>query len=174
MNSIFENEITWIPQSADKKLQVVIELFCCTPNCKLSANCVLLSFIIFKCGVGCDLFYVVTIWLAKMGSFLGHILPGTFFILFGVWWSFAVNIRYFKFLVKKIKLKNYVKFRCTPTFQSNCCPHLPIEGLFKVIKDIWKLVKLINHLVSDLCVCLWNGRWSNNWIWRWKICCNEY
>ena len=31
-----------------------------------------------------------------MGSFLGHIVPGTFFLLFSVWWSFSIFRRYFE------------------------------------------------------------------------------
>ena len=33
---------------------------------------------------------------AAMGSFLGHVVPGTFFILFSVWWSFSIFRRYFE------------------------------------------------------------------------------
>jgi hypothetical protein len=31
-----------------------------------------------------------------MGSFLGHIVPGTFFLLFSIWWTFSIFRRYFE------------------------------------------------------------------------------
>ena len=31
-----------------------------------------------------------------MGSFLGHVVPGTFFLLFSVWWTFSIFQRYFE------------------------------------------------------------------------------
>ncbi|ELU10750.1 hypothetical protein CAPTEDRAFT_219407 [Capitella teleta] len=36
-----------------------------------------------------------------MGSFVGHALPGTFFILFGVWWTVRIFIRYFESLTRR-------------------------------------------------------------------------
>ena len=29
-------------------------------------------------------------WTKEMGSFIGHVVPGTFFIMFGVWWTLRV------------------------------------------------------------------------------------
>ena len=66
-----------------------------------------------------------------MGSFGGHALPGSFFMVFGLWWTFQTYRRYF------ITKKNRGGFRCTPTtkcdFLCGCAQNYEIEGLLKVI-----------------------------------------
>lgn len=65
-----------------------------------------------------------------MGSFGGHALPGSFFIVFGIWWTFQIFNRYFT-----CKRKN-IKFTATPTFPCSClCGRFgrwPIEPCVKI------------------------------------------
>lgn len=47
-----------------------------------------------------------------MGSFFGHALPGSFFIIFAFWWMVQTYRRYFK----SLKKQNREPFRSSPTF----------------------------------------------------------
>ncbi|RWS24978.1 transmembrane protein 45B-like protein [Leptotrombidium deliense] len=67
-----------------------------------------------------------------MGSFLGHIVPGTFFIIFGLRWLYLTIDRYFK-LISKHHYSKAVTYRCTATFPFSCCPNKPGEGYLKII-----------------------------------------
>lgn len=31
-----------------------------------------------------------------MGSFIGHVFPGTFFVLFGLWWTHCIFRRWYR------------------------------------------------------------------------------
>jgi hypothetical protein len=63
-----------------------------------------------------------------MGSLGGHLIPGSFFILFSMWWSYIASIRYFQ-----SKLRS--------TFNKEFCVslpfcrirRLPVESYFKLI-----------------------------------------
>ncbi|XP_076356940.1 transmembrane protein 45B-like [Tachypleus tridentatus] len=65
-----------------------------------------------------------------MGTFGGHILPGSFFILFATWWTISLFNRYFRTLNRRSPL---VKFRASATFPCRCFPHVPVEGVLKVL-----------------------------------------
>ncbi|KAF2364113.1 Protein of unknown function DUF716 (TMEM45) [Trinorchestia longiramus] len=69
-----------------------------------------------------------------MGSFQGHILPGTFFLIFGIRTLYKLLERYY--LCRKVSLvtsstKDVVKyqFRSTLTYRSAVCPALPFEEI---------------------------------------------
>ncbi|KAK3104435.1 hypothetical protein FSP39_001977 [Pinctada imbricata] len=66
-----------------------------------------------------------------MGTFGGHALPGSFFILFAVWWTVQMFHRYF------LSLRRNTRFRSTVTFPCTClCGKFrdwPIEAVIKLI-----------------------------------------
>ena len=49
-----------------------------------------------------------------MGSFFGHVLPGTFFLLFGLWWCIQIYRRYYESLCRQgRRYRNTVYFPVT-------------------------------------------------------------
>ena len=73
-----------------------------------------------------------------MGTFLGHILPGTFFISFAIWWSFMAALRYIQCRNRNSSSKKVVKkFTSTVTMPCICCPmrlqKFPMESFIKLI-----------------------------------------
>lgn len=67
-----------------------------------------------------------------MGSFIGHAVPGSFFIMFGVWWLTQVMRRYFRCRQRG------TLFRSTLTYDVRVCPgrrmqNVPVESLVKII-----------------------------------------
>ncbi len=67
-----------------------------------------------------------------MGTFLGHAVPGTFFLIFAIWWTIQIFRRYYISL-----LKNGEPFKSSVTFPCCClCGRTKTweaEGLFKII-----------------------------------------
>ncbi|XP_033731120.1 transmembrane protein 45B-like [Pecten maximus] len=65
-----------------------------------------------------------------MGTFAGHALPGSFFIIFALWWTFQMYHRYLTCCRKKLP------FTSTPTYPCVCfCGRTktwPIESLIKI------------------------------------------
>ena len=69
---------------------------------------------------------------------MGHILPGTFFAIFSIWWGFCLAVRYFQLrhsLNKSVKSNPY---RSTTTYPCACCPSMllrkiPLESYIKLI-----------------------------------------
>lgn len=65
-----------------------------------------------------------------MGSFAGHALPGSFFIVMSVWWIISIFTRYFK------ALKRDTRFKSSVTFPFLCCPgrlrNWPLEAMVKL------------------------------------------
>ncbi|KAK3097878.1 hypothetical protein FSP39_014077 [Pinctada imbricata] len=65
-----------------------------------------------------------------MGSFGGHALPGSFFILFALWWTVQMFNRYFQ------SLRRNTRFRSSVTYPCTClCGKLqewPIEAVVKL------------------------------------------
>ena len=54
-----------------------------------------------------------------MGSFYGHILPGSFFVVFSLWWTVAMFRRYFTTVMTTSRLRPptaAAKFRSSVTF----------------------------------------------------------
>ena len=74
-----------------------------------------------------------------MGTFVGHILPGSFFLFFGIWWSFITAIRFIKSKAKSICKKDQkYKYKATVTMPCICCPcyslkRAPVESIFKLV-----------------------------------------
>jgi hypothetical protein len=74
-----------------------------------------------------------------MGSLEGHLLPGTFFIIFGIWWSFITAIRFIHSRQRSIFKKNSLNgYKSSVTMPCICLPcagprRWPIESYFKLI-----------------------------------------
>ena len=72
-----------------------------------------------------------------MGTLGGHLLPGSFFIIFSLWWSFITAIRYAQSKMKSPYKKNSViGYRTSVTMPCICCPcgvlrRAPIESILK-------------------------------------------
>ncbi|CAF0947710.1 unnamed protein product [Didymodactylos carnosus] len=64
-----------------------------------------------------------------MGTLMGHILPGAFFIIFAIWWGFALAVKYFHV---RHPTKKTLKFRSSTTFSCFCCPNIPFESYLKL------------------------------------------
>ncbi|CAG2114123.1 unnamed protein product [Medioppia subpectinata] len=64
-----------------------------------------------------------------MGSLAGHLLPGSFFLCFGFWWTYALFERYFKVLVDSTLSKTPKQFNCSASYSK-------IEGFIKIISAI--------------------------------------
>ncbi|XP_064629806.1 transmembrane protein 45B-like [Lineus longissimus] len=66
-----------------------------------------------------------------MGSFGGHALPGSFFIIFGMWWTLQISVRYYR-----ARYRKGPAYRSTATFLCSClCGRLAtwqIEGFLKI------------------------------------------
>lgn len=72
-----------------------------------------------------------------MGSFTGHAIPGSFFLMYGIWWIFVSYWHYFyerptSSRVSKAKFKKENELMRRSTLPSPCCPKLPIESLAKI------------------------------------------
>jgi hypothetical protein len=65
-----------------------------------------------------------------MGSLPGHLIPGTIFILLGLWWIYSTWFRYF------ICRQRRKSFYVTTSFPCHCCgpqvARLPIEAVFVI------------------------------------------
>ncbi|CAF0938774.1 unnamed protein product [Adineta steineri] len=75
-----------------------------------------------------------------MGTWIGHVSAGMFFILFAIWWHINNCIRYLKSLTNETdeKISQQVKFRGSTTYSCNCLPskilrQLPIESMLKIL-----------------------------------------
>lgn len=73
-----------------------------------------------------------------MGSFLGHVIPGIFFILFALWWSLMTPLKYLK--IRKVingRVKINIKYKTSPTMACICCSSVlqkyPIESIVKLV-----------------------------------------
>ncbi|XP_076311395.1 transmembrane protein 45B-like [Tachypleus tridentatus] len=65
-----------------------------------------------------------------MGTFGGHILPGSFFILFAIWWTISLFVKYFRVLSQRGPARRY---RGGASFPYPHLPNLPVEGCVKVL-----------------------------------------
>jgi hypothetical protein len=87
-----------------------------------------------------------------MGTFLGHILPGTFFISFAIWWSFSVCLRYIQCRNRNANSKTCIKkYHSTVTMPCICCPtrirNFPTESFIKVIATI---IGILGEIVTGI------------------------
>ncbi|CAF1028304.1 unnamed protein product [Didymodactylos carnosus] len=68
-----------------------------------------------------------------MGTWIGHIAPGVFFVFFALWWHIHNSLRY----LRSIKLNGYT-FQGSTTYPCSCLPshglrNLPIESIMKLL-----------------------------------------
>lgn len=85
-----------------------------------------------------------------MGSFVGHIVPGSFFISLALWWTFSIFKRYFQSAIHP----NGKKYESTAFFSSSNS-RIPTEPLFKC------LVSLIGIIGGALAVFDSNTNYDN-------------
>jgi hypothetical protein len=62
-----------------------------------------------------------------MGSFLGHLAPGSFFIAFALWWTYSIFKRYFQSVMNR----NNQPYQSTAAFTSRTSK-IPLEPLLKL------------------------------------------
>ncbi|XP_065582958.1 transmembrane protein 45B-like [Artemia franciscana] len=67
-----------------------------------------------------------------MGTLLGHVLPGTFFIGFSFWWTWAIFQRYTLWHKKK-QTKHSMCYRNSASYHCFFFQNLPIEGIVKLM-----------------------------------------
>jgi len=70
-----------------------------------------------------------------MGTLLGHIVPGTFFTIFAIWWSFCIAIKHYR-LRKSRKLYIYHSTTTFPCLYCSSCREIPMESYLKLICSI--------------------------------------
>ncbi|CAF2479101.1 unnamed protein product [Rotaria sp. Silwood2] len=73
-----------------------------------------------------------------MGTLMGHILPGTFFAIFAIWWGFCIAVKHFHSRHSRSKLRKPNPYRASTTFSCLCCPsstlrQMPLESYLKLI-----------------------------------------
>ncbi|CAM4767351.1 unnamed protein product [Rotaria magnacalcarata] len=72
-----------------------------------------------------------------MGTLMGHILPGTFFAIFAIWWGFCVAVKHFHSCHSRNKARKPNPYRSSTTFSCLCCPsslrEIPLESYIKLI-----------------------------------------
>jgi len=70
-----------------------------------------------------------------MGTLLGHIVPGTFFTLFSIWWGFSIAIKYYR--TRKSR-KSYIYHSTTafPCLRCSPCRDIPMESYLKLFCSI--------------------------------------
>jgi hypothetical protein len=73
-----------------------------------------------------------------MGTLMGHILPGSFFAIFAIWWSFCISIKYFHSCYSTKRPRKLISYHATTTFPCLCCPlpflrRIPFESYFKLV-----------------------------------------
>ncbi len=66
-----------------------------------------------------------------MGSFAGHVIPGSFFILFGVWWILQITRNYLMSLSRKGE-----PFKATVTLSPKLCTYFDLEAFLAVLAGI--------------------------------------
>ncbi len=68
-----------------------------------------------------------------MGSFIGHVGPGSFFLVFGVWWTSQVWRLYLRSLCSSAGKCRGKPFSCRPSYPPSCCRRLNLEGVVVVV-----------------------------------------
>lgn len=89
-----------------------------------------------------------------MANFKGHALPGSFFLIVGLWWSVKYPLKYFHQNGKRRQLsRNYERLEIIEA---------AIRTLFPVIgKDGGRVVQGISHHTQSLQPTLWTCRWMS-------------
>ncbi|CAF0923186.1 unnamed protein product [Adineta steineri] len=72
-----------------------------------------------------------------MGTLMGHILPGTFFAIFAIWWGFCVAVKHFHSRHSSKKNRKPNPYQSSTTFACLCCSsslrQIPLESYVKLI-----------------------------------------
>ncbi|CAF1138165.1 unnamed protein product [Adineta ricciae] len=72
-----------------------------------------------------------------MGILVGHIVPGTFFAIFAIWWGFCVAARHFHSRYSSKKNRKPTPYRSTINYPCVCCSsslrQIPLESYLKLI-----------------------------------------
>ena len=78
----------------------------------------------------------------KMGSFIGHVVPGSFFGLFGAWYVYQVFLKYFMCQRAAASLgeKGRSFYQNTSSFVCSCCPTMPLEGFLKIAAAVLGMI----------------------------------
>ncbi|CAF1437375.1 unnamed protein product [Adineta steineri] len=91
-----------------------------------------------------------------MGTLLGHIVPGTFFTIFAVWWGFCIAIKHYHLRNRTRKSSKSHIYHSTTTFTCLCCPSsdkIPIESYVKIfcaiIGMLGEFFTGFTHLYND-------------------------
>ena len=71
-----------------------------------------------------------------MGSFMGHIVPGSYFISFALWWTFSIFKRYFQSVLHP----SGKKYESTATFSSSNS-RIPTEPLLKCLASVIGIIE---------------------------------
>jgi hypothetical protein len=88
-----------------------------------------------------------------MGTFAGHVLPGSFFLFFGVWWSFITAIRYIQSRNKSSHKKDHqYRYKATVIMPCICCPcfslrRAPVESILKLV---FTTIGIIGELATGI------------------------
>ena len=89
-----------------------------------------------------------------MGTFAGHIMPGVFFGIYGLWWSFITSLRFIqsktKSPSKKTNNNSLIGYHSSATMPFVCLPfsglrNFPIESFVKIF---FCTVGVIGELVT--------------------------
>ncbi|CAF3309609.1 unnamed protein product [Rotaria socialis] len=91
-----------------------------------------------------------------MGSLLGHIVPGTFFALFALWWGFSIAIKYYHLHQRKKNWKKSKIYYAKTTFPCLCfysAEKIPLESYVKIvcatIGMLGELITGFTHLYDE-------------------------
>lgn len=91
-----------------------------------------------------------------MGTLLGHIVPGTFFALFAIWWGFCIAIKYYYTCHAKSNAQKSKKYYSRTTFPCLCFPSsqkIPIESYVKIfcatVGMLGEFITGFTHLYDD-------------------------
>ena len=84
-----------------------------------------------------------------MGTFEGHIFPGTIFMAYGIWWTVQMYLRYFKSINNNTTFKSSVTYPC-----SSLCGkyrNYPLESLIKIaILGSWLPFELLQGVRLEI------------------------
>jgi hypothetical protein len=83
------------------------------------------------------IFFSDRLFYTIMGTLMGHVLPGTFFAIFAIWWGFCIAIKHFHSRHSTKKSQQPLPYQSTTTFSCLCCPSslrdIPFESYLKLI-----------------------------------------
>jgi hypothetical protein len=77
-----------------------------------------------------------------MGTFVGHIIPGTIFIVLGFWWSFLITLRYIHIGNKNLNKIKTISSNYTMQWLYGpiCLQKLPIESVLKFLLSFFGIL----------------------------------